>query len=119
MTKWNSLSIGDIAKQMQICQVLSTTFFFFNQQTGLNPQFIFSCVEGNLQFDISFSPREPSEDEWNFFIQTLLEDEEFVRNKQVLSDIDRFENIAQLKYKLIEDIKIVSKSRRDAYQGEL
>lgn len=115
MQNWKKFDLSEVAKEMQICQMLSMTFPFFHNQTGLTPQFIFTCVEDSLVFDITFSPREPTEAEWNLLVQTILENEEFLNNQRMLLDIDRFENIAQLKYKLIEDIKIISKSRTDAY----
>lgn len=115
MQNWKKFDLSEVAKEMQICQMLSMTFPFFHNQTGLSPQFIFSCVDDSLVFDITFSPREPTQEEWNLLVQTILENEEFLNNQKILSDIDRFREIAQLKYKLVEDMKLISKSRLDAY----
>ena len=116
MSQWTNFDFQELAKEMDLCQTLSLTFPFFTKETGLSPQFVFSCMEDSLVFDILFSPREPNEDEWNLFIKLLFENETFVRNKKVLSDIKRFENISQLEYKLYEDLKIISKERLDKYK---
>lgn len=118
MDDWKNFNLQEVAKEMDICQSLSLTFPFFQKTTGLTPQFVFSCLNDTLTVDILFSPREPNEKEWNSFIKLLMENEEFVRNNKILNDIERFQNIDQLKFKLFEDLKIISKKRLDYYKNE-
>jgi len=109
------IDLGETAKDMMICQILSTSFPIFYKKTGLSPKFIFSYNKEGLNFDIGFTPREPTLEEWNILIETIFESEKLIQNNTFLNKISASLTMEQFRYKLVEEIKIIAQQRKNFY----
>ncbi len=111
----DSVDLGQIAKDMMICQIMSTAFPVFYKKTSISPKFIFSYDNQGLAFDIGFSPRQPNQSEWNILIEEIFESEKLIQNNTFLNKIPQSVTMDQLRYKLVEEIRIIANKRKNFY----
>lgn len=92
------ISIGDIASQMNICKILAIALPIFYKKTKISAQFVFSydVLEGGLQFNLGFTPREANEKEYEILFQEMRNAEKLIINDYVVNNAGNFEDTKQM-----------------------
>lgn len=100
------ISIGDVASQMNICKILSIALPRFYKKTKISAQFVFSydVVQGGLNFNLGFTPREANEKEYEVLFNEIQKAEKLLINDYVVNNAGNFENIKQMIFKHKEEI---------------
>lgn len=112
---WKDTDIGSVAKDMFMCQAMSTSFHIFHAKTGLSPQMVFKYGQQGLEIDLGFVPREPTPEEWAMFVEDVFESETFIMNSRLMKDMHQYSNIEALQIKTVETLKEIAAKRRDFY----
>lgn len=112
------IELGAIAKDMLICQILTTAFPIFYKKTNLSPKFSFSYDQQGLCFEISFSPRQPSKQEWSLLLEEIFDSEKLITNNHFLNSVSASLNTEQLRFKLSEEMKIIAYKRKNILQQD-
>src|SRR6476646_6835852 len=104
----NLNNFGDIAKDMLMCQIISTSFDIFYKKTGLSPQLVFKYGVEGLEMDIGFLPREPTIDEWSLFVDEIFESENFIMKNSLMKDLHNYQSLEEIQIKTVEILKEIA-----------
>lgn len=108
-----------IAKDMFICQAMSITLPLFYQKTGISPLIKFSAANDGLIIELGFAPKEPTQEQFDMFINDILESEQMLINNNFLKNINEqipnYQSIEELKEDLIKKIKLIAFKRKEDY----
>ncbi len=110
------ISIGDVASQMNICKILAIALPKFYKKTKISAQFVFSydVQQGGLNFNLGFTPREATEQEYEILFTEILNAEKLIINDYVVNNAGNFENIKQMIFKHKEEInQILHKEKNE------
>ena len=110
------ISLADIATQLQVSKTFALALPRFYKKTGISAQinFVYNNQEENIEISLGFSPKEPSEQEYQLLIETLFESERLLTNEYVINSCKGFQTIEQIVFKHKEDTnQIISKHKED------
>lgn len=81
------MNIADLSTQLYLCKILSLALPKFYKDTKLSAQFVFKFNEesNGLEFNIGFSPREATEEEYILLFNYLLDMEKLLINDYMIN----------------------------------